>query len=180
MMNVTTPTDDSGVVDPRAAELEAVLREISAHYATLARCAEARRDAMRRADTAALARWIDTENLAVQAIADLERRRMIVVEELAARINAPARSQTPIRQLAAALPEPFRSRVLTIAQSLRESMEQLSALNETTRRAAESLATHMEGLLRHVAARMNHAQTYGPRGVVASGPRVVSAWDATG
>lgn len=180
MSPLSTSIEDSGVIDPQASELEAVLREISAHYATLARCAAGRREAMRRADTPAMARWIDAENLAVQAIADLERRRMNVVEALAARINAPARSQTPVRQLAGALPEPFRTRVLSVAQSLRESMENLAALNETTKRAAETLATHMEGLLRHVAAKMNHAQTYGPRGVVSSGPRVVSAWDATG
>lgn len=168
------------VTDPQAAQLESLLREIGACYEALARCAIDRREAMRRADTQGLARCVQEENRQVQAIAELERRRMIVVEALAARFGAPEKSQTPVSRLAPLLPEPSRSRLLTLAQGLRELMERVTALNDSTRRAAETLASHMEGLLRHVASKLNHAQVYGPRGVVAPGARVVSAIDSVG
>jgi hypothetical protein len=168
------------LTDPQAAELEQILRLIAQEYEALGRSAVERRSAMRRADTVGLARCIEEENRAVQSLADLERRRMIVVEALAQRIGAPAKSQTPVSQIAGSLPEPARTRLLTLSQSLRELMENVTRLNESTRRAAESLASHMEGLMRHVAAKLNHAQTYGPRGVVGCGPRIVSGLDSVG
>ncbi|MFM9958043.1 MAG: flagellar protein FlgN [Phycisphaerales bacterium] len=167
-------------LDHHAAELEKVLLQIADRYETLARCASDRREAMRRADARALANCIDTENQAVQALADLERRRMIVVEAIAAAIGSPDRSQTPVSRLAPALPEPARSRLLVLSASLRELMENVSRLNESARRAAEMLAAHMEGLMRHVAARLNHAQTYNPKGVVTCGPRIVTGLDSVG
>jgi len=166
--------------DPLTAALEQILRLIAQEYETLGVCALHRRAAMRKADTQALARCIEIENRAVQSLADLERQRMVVVEALALRIGAPARSQTPVSQIAGALPEPARTRLLTLSQSLRDLMEKVAKLNDTTRKAAEALSAHMEGLMRHVAARLNHAQTYGPRGVVASGPRIVSGLDSVG
>lgn len=168
------------IADPQTAELERVLLEVAARYDDLARLAGQRREAMRQADTRALAVCIDLENQAVQALADLERRRMIVVEALAGRVGAPAKSQTPVSQLAPLLPEPARTRLLTLAQRLREAMEAVSKVNESTRRAAEQLAGHMEALMRHVAAKLNHAQTYGPKGLVGPGARVVSAVDSVG
>lgn len=168
------------IVDPEAAELERVLRCIAQEYECLGRCAVERRAAMRRADTQGLARCISDENRAVQALADLERQRMVVVEAIAARIGVPTRSQTPVSQIAGSLPEPARTRLLTLSGSLKELMEQVMRLNDSTRRAAEALSAHMEGLMRHVAARLNHAQTYGPRGVVGAGPRIVSGLDSVG
>lgn len=166
------------VVDAQAAELEQVLAEIAGQYQELARCAVERREAMRRADTRRLAHCVGSENAAVQRIADLERRRMAVVETLAARVGAPGKSQTPVSQLAPLLPEPARSRLLMLAQGLRDLMEKVAVLNEATRKAAEALSAHMEGLMRHVAAKLNHAQTYGPSGVIGAGGRVMSALDS--
>ncbi len=167
-------------LDRHALDLERVLLQIADRYETLARCAKDRREAMRRADPRALAQCIDAENQAVQALADLERRRMIVVEAIAAAIGSPDKSQTPVSRLAPALPEPARSRLLTLSASLKQLMEHVTNLNEGARRAADLLAAHMEGLMRHVAAKLNHAQTYNPKGVVASGPRIITALDSIG
>lgn len=167
-------------LERHASDLERVLLQIAERYEALARCASDRREAMRRADARALAACIDAENAAVQSLADLERRRMIVVEAIAAMIGSPDKSQTPVSRLAPALPEPSRSRLLSLSASLRELMEHVARVNDGARRAAEMLAAHMEGLMRHVAARLNHAQTYNPRGVVASGPRIVTGLDSVG
>lgn len=180
---MTTATPNAAALcplDPEAAELEQILRLIAHEYECLGRSAIERRIAMRNADTAGLARCIGEENRAVQSLADLERRRMIVVEAMAVRIGAPSRSQTPVSQIARSLPEPARTRLLTLSGSLKELMEQVMRVNDSTRRAAEALSSHMEGLMRHVAAKLNHAQTYGPRGVVGAGPRIVSGLDSMG
>ena len=63
------------------------------------------------------------------------------------------------------------------AHDLRGLMAQVLRQNEATKRAAEQLARHMEGLWRQAASVLNHAQTYGRAGVVGPGPRVVSALD---
>lgn len=176
-MKPVTPTHP---LEHHAAELERILLQIAERYEALARAANDRREALRRADPRALAACVEAENHAVQALADLERRRMIVVEAIAAGIGSPDRSQTPISRLAPALPEPARSRLLVLSASLRDLMEHVQRLNDSARKAADILAAHMEGLMRHVAAKLNHAQTYNPKGIVGAGPRIITALDSVG
>lgn len=159
-------------------ELERVLREIRSQYEALHQLALEHRDAIRRADPVAIGECVEKQNLRVQRIADLEKRRLTVVGELAARLGCETKNQTPVGRLAQLLPPAAAERVTTIAQSLREVMEGVSRLNESTRRAAEALSAHMEGLMRVVAARLSHAQTYSSRGVVTAATRVVTALDS--
>jgi len=169
-----TPTPDAEAL---ASELAGVLDALISQYRRLGAAGEARRDAMRRAHLKHLAACIDAENRAVQEIADIEKRRVRVVGDLAARLGGPEKSQTRVTWIAERLGGESGRMLLERAQALRELMGQVVRQNDITRRAAEHLARHMEGLWRQAASVLNHAKTYGRAGVVAPGPSVVSALD---
>ncbi len=163
--------------DPRIGELESVVRDLIAAYERLSSLSQDRRQAMRAADPVALGRVIAQESEAVQVVAALEQKRLPLVADLSKRLGAPARTETTITWIAQRLPGLARERLLSLAQRLRELISTVLKQNETARRTAELLAGHMEGLMRQVAAALNHGQTYGRGGVVTAGPTVVSALD---
>lgn len=165
--------------DPLVCELESLMRELLVRYERMGTACEARLEAIRHADGASLARCIGGENEIVQEIAELEKRRIGVVGRLAERLGSPARTQTTMSWIASRVADPVRGRLLGMATALREAIERVRSRNEVSRRAAESLAAHMSGLLRTVSQHLNHAKTYGRAGTVDVGPSVVSALDVT-
>ena len=115
----------------------------------------------------------------MQEIAEIEKRRIGVVGRFAERLGSPARSQTTMRWLAERVEEPARGRLLGLAGSLRATIETVRGENRVARVAAEALSQHMTGLMKTVAAHLNHAKTYGRAGTVDAGPAVVSSLDVT-
>ena len=74
-------------VDALAADVERILCDLLAQIQRLTRLAGERREAMKKADTAGLARCIALENEAVQAVAEIEKRRLTAVGRLAERLG---------------------------------------------------------------------------------------------
>lgn len=173
-MTRPTPAADS---DSLTGELAGLLDALISQYRRLRAAGEARRDAMRRANLKHLAACVEAENRAVQEIAEIEKRRVRVVGAIAERLEAPDRTQTRVTWIAERLGGEIGRSLLERAQTLRELMNQVIRHNEVTRKAAEHLARHMEGLWRQASSVLNHAQTYGRAGVVSPGPSVVSALD---
>lgn len=167
------------VNDPLVGELEALMRDLLVRYERIRTLADERLDAIRRSDGGRLARVIGMENEIIQEIAEIEKRRIGVVGRFAERLGSPSRTQTTMSWIAERLGEPVRGRLLALARTLRETIEVVRRENAVARTAAETLAQHMSGLLRTVAAHLNHAKTYGRRGTVDAGPSVVSALDVT-
>lgn len=175
MSTITTniaSQEDAGVL-----ELEAILRELITEYEKLNALAKQRQDAMRHADTRTLGATIGEENLAVQRVADLERKRMPLVGELAKKLQAPPKSEITLTWISKKLSGAAGERLAGLAARLRGLIQALLKQNEASKKTAETLATHMDGLLRQVAASLNHARTYSQSGLVTAGPRVVSAID---
>ena len=164
--------DDAGVT-----ELETLMRELIAEYERLNELAEKRQDAMRHADTRTLGETIGAENVSVQRVAELERKRLPVVGELARKLQAPPKTEVTVTWLAQRLSGAAGERLAGLASRLRGLIQTLLRQNEASKRTAETLASHMDGLLKQVAASLNHARTYSASGLVTAGPRVVSAID---
>ena len=178
--------------DP-AAELEVVMRELIDAYVVLERLARERHDAIRSADVAELGRTIEQESAQIQRVAELERRRAHVAAMLAQTsaqtsgvsvgvsvgVDSDPNSNAPltVTQVAQHIGGVTGKRLLKLADRLRELIGSVLSVNEVCRRASEMLSTHMEGLMKQVSAELNHAGTYGRRGAVDPGPRVVSALD---
>lgn len=175
-MTTTEPVaTDAG--EALAHELERVMDELVGCYRRLVLLARQRHGAIRGADRAGLAACVRAENEVVQAVASAERRRVAVVGELAGRLGSREGSQTRVTWVASALGGERGERIGAVAEELRGLIGELLEENRASRIAAESLARHMDGLVRQVAAALNHARTYGRGGSVEAGPRVVSALD---
>ena len=167
------------VSDPLVGELESLMRDLLVRYERMRTLADRRLDAICQSDGEGLKRVIWMENEIVQEIAEIEKRRIGVVGRFAERLGSPSRTQTTMSWIAERLGEPVRGRLLALARTLRETIEAVRRQNAVARTAAEALAQHMSGLLRTVAAHLNHAKTYGRRGTVEAGPAVMSALDVT-
>lgn len=165
--------------DPMVEELETLMRDLLVRYERMRTLAGTRLEAIRQSDGGRLASVIGQENELVQEIAEIEKRRIGVVGRFAERVGSASRTQTTMSELAERVGEPVRGRLLGLARTLRETIHAVRGENRVARVAAEALAQHMSGLMRTVAAHLNHAKTYGRGGTVDAGPAVVSALDVT-
>jgi len=159
------------------AELECVLRELIGVYEGLVSSAADRLAAIRGSDSARLAKVVGRENELVQRVVEIEKRRIGVVERLAERFGFTEKSGTRVGQLVERMDEPWRGRLGELAVRLRGLLDRMRRENEVSGRAASNLADHMGGLVRALTREMNHAKTYGRRGVMEAGPAVVSSVD---
>ena len=96
------------------------------------------------------------ENTLVQAIGDLEKRRLELVAELTRAVTPGAmRSRCVCVTWPSGLPEPSRGRLLVLREQLRERIvESERRIIGDPRRATESLLKHMQGPGSHTGQRM--------------------------
>ena len=163
--------------DPLIDELEQILRQLVVHYEQLHSLANLHLDAIRKADVDQLSVCISQENQIIQAVAESEKRRLHVVGDIADILGSPEESQTTMSWIAERIRGDRGSRLAAMARHLRSVIAEMAEVNAAAREAAETLAKHMDGLMRSVARELNHAKTYSSRGRVDAGPAVVSALD---
>lgn len=167
-------------VETIGAELEGLIALLTERHTGLLAAVKDHRAALSKADAEAIERCVHRQNDHVQAIAELERRRLAVLTRLAevtGQDKAQASQKPTITWAAGLLPEPARGRVLAAGAALKERLVELSVQTKVVRQAAEAVAGQMEGLLRQVAQRLSHAGTYNPRGRVEARTQVVTSLD---
>lgn len=177
------PTTPSARTNPASPSLEAaasaldeVLIALIAEHENLLKIAGRQRAAIAGADPRTMAECLSAQAAAAERISELERRRQAAVEAMALPGPAP-RARLTIAQLAAALPEAARARLLAAAERLREVLTRLHREHAAIRSAAESLSSHMEGLMRQVCRRLSHAGTYARTGSIDGHAAVTTALD---
>ncbi len=176
----TLPTKNDAApmpIDAAAAEVERIMCDLQAQFQRLTALSSERLESMRTADAGRLARCIAQENEAVQAVAEIEKRRITAVGRLAEQFGSGDKAQTRVSWLAERIGGPIGERLAAHATDLRARIESLTKANEVARLTALTLSSHMEGLWRQAVRVLNHSQTYGRMGVVGPGPAVVSAVD---
>jgi hypothetical protein len=164
-MNHTTPKTTP---PDTAAAIARILTDLIAEHESLLAAARDHRAALARADRAAIAQAIHTQAAIIERIRDLDTLRRKTFGQTMA-----------VQDLAATLPAPQRQRVIELAAKLREAIEAVRSEQRIVAIASQSLLAHMEGMLQQVAARLNHAGTYGRLGRIDSGSTVVSGIDLT-
>lgn len=167
-------------LDTIGAELEALITLLIDRHAGLLSAVKDHRAALSKADAPAIEKCVHRQNDHVQAIAELERRRLSVLTRLAeatGQDQAQASQKPTIAWAAGLLPEPIRGRILALGAALRERLLELSAQTKVVRQAAEAVAVQMEGLFRQVAQRLSHSGTYNPRGRVEARTQVMTSLD---
>lgn len=163
--------------DPLVDELEHLLRQLVVHYEQMLSLARMHFEAIRRGKMDELSACIGQENAIIQKVAEVEKRRLHVVGDIADVLGSPDRTQTTMSWIAERIRGERGGRLSAMARHLREVIGEMSEVNEASRGAAEMLAKHMDGLMRSVAKELNHAKIYSSRGRVDAGPAVVSALD---
>lgn len=148
------------------AELEKLLHAYLSAYDRMRLTVAAHRDAIRTADTRRV-EAIVAENQDIAArIANLDgARRSLIATAMRSGLAAPG-PDAKLTDVASALPEPQRSRLVSLAHELRDLVASVQKEQSSLRMAASALASHMQGLIQHVARKLSHAGTYSKRGVV--------------
>lgn len=179
--------------DPEVAELETLLEHLLKEHEELLALASVHRDAIGRADPHSLGDCVQRQNEVLRRVAELENRRLGLMARLADKMRPLNREngqtgnggravemlpdRPTVSWIARSLPEPVRSRLVALAERLRELLARLHREHAALKEASSALAAHMEGLMRQLSRKLSHAGTYGRKGVVESRVQVVSALD---
>jgi hypothetical protein len=159
-----------------AARLESVLTGLSMEYDRLERLGADRLSAIRKADLSSVAMTIGAESEIAARIAELNKQRAEAASGLGVLLGVmdeQATASTLARRAAGKVGET----VLDAANQLRTVIDRVQRQNARAQIAAQTLAAHMQGVLRAAQGKLNHSGAYGSRGVVAPGPSVVSMLD---
>jgi len=149
------------------------MRELVVCYEQILTFAKQRRDAIRAADTSMLGSVIRQENVLVQRVADVEKRRIDTVRHLATELGSTAKEQTTVSWIASHLGD-AGAQLRILADHLRQTISKVSTLNAVTKDAAETLAKHMQGIVHSVAKDRSFVKTYSSQGSMAK-PSAASA-----
>lgn len=166
--------------------LDSALRGLLTEHEELLRIAAVHRAAISSADVRTMSDCLNAQHAAAERIGELERQRQRAVLDLASAsggsvASGVAPSPSPVRttmaQLTRTLAEPLRARLLAVSERLRDVLNRLQVEHNAIRAAAESLSSHMEGLMRQVCRRLSHAGTYARTGSVEASVSVVTTLD---
>lgn len=144
--------------------LEATLARLLDRHNQLLGLLQRKRDAMRAGDTHGMTELAQLEHEVVQQVSELEKARLEQVAQLTLGVRPDAAEPMKLGELAEALPEPERGRLLVSRQQLLEAMQRVQHETTVARRAAESLVKHVTGLIQTIGALSTGVSTYSSRG----------------
>lgn len=150
------------------AQVSTMLRELIAQHERMLEAVRDHRSALARADREAIAEAMRRQNELIEQIRGLDQMR-----------RGHFGQTMTVQQIAATLGEAARRRVLELGAKLRQLIDQVRAEQAVVAAASKALLAHMEGLLRQVSAKLNHAGTYGRLGRVEAGAQIVTGIDLT-
>lgn len=170
--------------EPMLDALCALLSELRREHETLLTLSERKREAVAHARHAELSSCIREESEVAQRIASIERRREPVVHALVGAIGGPPAGaprgwRADSEWIAARLDERGAERLRARAREVREIITELRTRNASVAQAAETLARHLQGIIRTVDQRLNASGAYTPRGVAAAAPSTLCGVDIT-
>ncbi|MEK6701204.1 MAG: flagellar export chaperone FlgN [Planctomycetota bacterium] len=160
-----------------AGELSAILTGLHEQYTAFHGLLLAQREAIRAADPSRLARIGELQLAALRAISALEDRRRVLVNTISDTGRWTGATPITLSALAQHAPKDQRESLLAMATSLRGVMSACQSEQSTLKSAAQSLAAHIEGVMRQIARTLSHAGTYGRRGLVDTSTAVTTALD---
>lgn len=141
--------------------LETVLKQLADRHEQLLSLMKRQRECLRLADHSGVSECSRLENSLVQAIGDLEKRRLELVAELTRAVDPAATQPMRMRDLAERLNEPSRGRLLVLREQLRGRIAAVKEQSSVTRRATEALLNHMQGLAQTLSS-VGRANGYAP------------------
>ena len=159
--------------------LDHTLQQSLERHRQLTSLLERKRQALRDGRPQDMTRLGGLEQGVVQAIAQLEQQRAATVAELATKLRLGGAEPVKMKDLAEALPEPFRGRVLLSRKNLIAAMQQVREQTSIVRRASEALMAHVNGLIRTLGVVSHGGAAYGQTGRVQARPPRMSSLNLT-
>ena len=169
MSNCEPKPTTSTSVDELVMRLEQILHSQQKDYENLGQLIQSKREAIRQADMNAIAELCQQENTIAQHVTELEKTRLILSAELTRTLDPTASRPLSMSEVAQAIDEPNRSRLLQLSQALRATIEEVRAASSIVRAAADALSRHMGGLLQTVQSALSRARVYSDQGRIAIG-----------
>ena len=170
---------DNKPANIRTAQLEQILRQQLTLHGELLELLKNKRDVLRKSDTRAAIALCTLEHEKIQKIAELEKQRLTVVADLTLAADPQAKEPLRMGELADRLQEPDRGRLLVLRQQLLERMKDVHQETGIVRKATETLAKHMHGIVQTIGALSAGVSTYGSRGALPQSNTAVSTFSAT-
>jgi flagellar FlgN protein len=156
------------------AHLEQIMADLVAAHESLLALAAEQRAALSRADSAAVESAARRQAALAHEVARLDETRRRVIALL-----LPGSTTTSMAAVAAALPEPARTRLTAVGRRLRDLLARLQDEQRVLRTATTALVAHMDGLMQQVARALSSANLYGPRGRLDHAPSPPCGLDLT-
>ncbi len=151
-------------MDKKITELETLIKALIIEHESMALLLEKKREALRSGDGKQLTLFAQSESKQLNRIAELEKNRLSLVANITLLINPNAPQPMKLMQLAEALGEPQRGRLLMLRHQLLKRMEQVKNQASVARQASESILKHMNGLVATVSAFCTGVPTYNATG----------------
>lgn len=163
--------------------VESLKRLISLHDELL-EVVKAEREAILHADTQAVRACVECKSMLVERLREIELVRLNAVTALFsssgdAPMSGEQAAEVSLEAITQRFDSPMRAHAIELGRRLSEKVTTLQRQHGVVRLAAESLLSHMQGLMHQVSRKLSHAGTYGRSGTIASHPQVVSGLDMT-
>jgi hypothetical protein len=178
-MQHTQPATTRLTADVTSTRLHDLLEQFILRYDELEAVVTLHREAIRRADTAAMQAAIEQHARIMRELGGLEVRRCELVAMAVSSFPVlAAKRQSPVTltDLVGVCTDRDRLELQGLAKELKTRVMRTRELTQSLRSATTTLLAHMEGLMRQVGRHLSHAGTYSKRGVVEPA-LVVSAVD---
>ena len=156
--------------------LEHVLEALAGEHETLIELAKIHREALRKADSPAIARIAELRNETNQRIVALDKERARIVSEISKAIGLPSANVT-VRALISQIGGPASKRLAALAEKLRQLIENARVEQSALREATAAFAGHLGGMLATVIQTCSVAKTYTARGKMAPGIAMPASMD---
>lgn len=171
-----TANNVSDVLSEGFRRLEQLLDEQCAHYRRIGEIVDAQRESLRGADVESLVALSAEERVLLEKVRVIDHRRVELVSAIASEIGIATQSSPALSDLIEHSGT-RRSRLVTIADELRQLIAKTRAASRVVRTAAEGLARHMQGIVQSVEQGLSRSGIYERTGRIVSGPPRHSAID---
>ena len=145
-------------MDKLVQELLALLRDMLAGQQQLLRLGHARREAMRAFDIAGLDLLTAREQVEVQKLAAMDRRRVALVQQF--RAFLPRGTEPTVSEISKKVLEPVKGQLLVLAAQIRDTAESVSRTARINASVSEGVIKGLARVLKVVTGFAQHAGLY--------------------
>lgn len=180
----TTPAPPRTPAPVLFAELERVLIELRDVHERMLEVVREHRKSVSAADLAGISRAIARQGDLAGTVAAIDQRRAQITASLTSQLTGQPTTRPPgqvdntrLSHIIALAPTASRDRLSAIAAVLRDVLTRLHSEQQALKLATETLAQHMEGVMRQIYRGVSHTGTYVRSGKVDTAVQVITALD---